>query len=189
MKLLLIVLLNTPILLFAQEKKIEKERRLKQSEFPSAIVKLLDPYLPQSKKIRFYEEINEHGKSFEAKVTFEGYRFSIEFSEELVLEDIEMTINSDEVPPSTLDKIRKELLPFQKSKIGKIQKQFSSDSQSPENQLSNALTNRSGDLIRYELIIHGKKEEWKTYEMLFEDDGSLISVREVVTRSADFMLY
>ncbi|GAB4237100.1 MAG: hypothetical protein Tsb0034_12050 [Ekhidna sp.] len=188
-KLSYVLVLLSSISLVAQESKFEKESRLKKGEFPKELIQLLDSYLSESDRVRFYEEQSSDGKTFEVKFTYNGNRYSIEFLENLNLQDIEMEVQIDQVDSYVMDAIQDELKVFDKAKIEKCQVQFTSENRTASEQITSAINEQQGEVIKYELIVSGKKEKWKTYEMLFDENGHLVSSKEVVKRSIDFILY
>ena len=182
---LLYLLLNSS---YAQEKKMEREEQLKTEEVPELIKTYLAPYLAELKNLKFYRETDGEKKSYEAKGTYQKQYFSIEFSETLVLEDIEVTL--EKLPENIRIPIKDHLSQYDKSKIRKIQRQFSSDVISTPQLLESVLNGQAMGLLQYEIVVAVKKDgKWIWYEMLFREDGAFLSQIEIENRSADFILY
>jgi len=79
---------------------------------------------------------------------------------------------------------------YDKAKISKIQKQFSSDKWSDEEVIRKALNDNMGDVVKYEMEVNVKADgKWKLLEVLFSSEGAFISQREITKRSAEFILY
>ena len=174
----------------AQDKKTEKETKLKPSEAPIELKQILAQFLDEARKVTYYEESDGSLKSYEVKFRFNDSYYSIEFDDSLRLEDIEVIVNESQLSGEVLSRVKKHLSNQGKFKIDKIQKQFSSDKWADDEVVNQALNNATGDIVRYELEVSLKTEsEWKAFEMLFSSDGRFISQREIIKRSSDFVLY
>ena len=187
---LLIVCFLISFTSFSQEKKLEKEERIKASGVPDAVKSLIAPYTEGARRVRYYSEFNGTTKSFEVKFVLYKNHFSVEFSKDGQLEDVEVIRCFTELPKNVQDEIVKYLYPNDNFKIKKNQKQFLSKKIPDSEVLDAAIKNQDITKIRYELIVQIKKEgEWTTFEMLFDEDGKFVSQREVIDRSEDHLLY
>lgn len=174
----------------AQEKKIEKETKLKNKDVPIRLKQMLEDYLMEAEKLNFYLESNGTKKNYEAKFLYKQAYYSIEYDDSIRLEDVEVIVSEADIPPGALEKIIEYLAGFDKFKIEKIQKQFSSEEWSDEEIINKALREGIGDIVRYEIEVGVKIEgKWQALEMLFTDDGQFISQREIIHRSSEFVLY
>ena len=77
--------------------KNEKEFRISLSEFPQNSQEILSAVQDQVKRIRFYKEIDGDQESYESKFKFGKRWFSVEFSKDGVLEDIEVTVKEKQI--------------------------------------------------------------------------------------------
>jgi len=178
------------ISVIAQEKKYERERRIKPSEIPSPIQSLLQPYFESADKLKFYEETDVDHESFEVKFRWNKVKYSVEFSSSADLEDIEALIKWDDMDEQVKSGIRTFFSQFEKNKIDKIQQQFSSKSMTDKETIDQALNDLQGEIVRYELVVELKDQKvWTPYELLFDNEGILISKREITKRTTDFILY
>ena len=176
--------------LFSQEKKAEVESKLKDEDIPTQLRSMLDPYLRDARKVKFYEETDGAKRSIEAKFLFEGRFYSVEFDDSLKLEDVEVVQKTSALAPATRDAIVASLGEYDKFKIEKIQKQFAPKNLPDELVIQQAIISDLGELVRYELVVATKADKaWKTWEMLFTFEGVFLSKKEVVKRSADYILY
>ncbi|WP_425390460.1 hypothetical protein [Ekhidna sp.] len=183
-----LIFLIFTISLFSQELKKEKESRLKKDKVPEYMLECLQPYL--SKKATFYREVDGNKKSYEAKLQYDGGKYSIEFDDSLKLEDVELSITIDQIDVNVKEKINAHLSHSQKFKILKIQKQFSSDKRNDREVIDEALKNKTGDIINYELEVGIKhKGKWKFFEMTFSDVGKFLFQREISERTSGYVLY
>ena len=174
----------------AQDKKMEREKRIKKEEIPPAALKLLEDQLSKAKKTRYFLETDIDHMSYEIKFLLEGNAYSVEFDSNGQLEDVEMLVNFTKLKSELKDRIRDHLKQYDNFKIKKVQKQFSSGSQSDEEVINAAMQNLPTETVRYEMIVETKaKGSWKIYEMLFDDSGNFISQKRVVGRLEDNILY
>ncbi len=174
----------------AQEKKIEREVRLKEKAVPDKILELLAPHSSRITKVRYYKENNGKDYTFEAKVLVGGHHYSIEFSKSLILEDIEKIIPFDSIPEGAGRAINQEFAIFRKFKVDKTQIQFSSSELTPEQMIHLAFENGTPGTIRYEIVVTGMERKKRAkWEMLFSSTGELIKKQEIDVRPHDFILY
>ncbi|WP_424963409.1 hypothetical protein [Ekhidna sp.] len=177
-------------MLHAQEKKMEKETKLKNNEVPILLKQMINEFMNEAKKVSYFMEETNNKKSYEVKFQFKKSFYSIEFDDSVKLEDIEVLINKNEMEPAAFEAVTNHLSTYEKFKIEKIQKQFSSENRTDEEVLRQALNEGVGDIIRYEIEASIKSDgEWKALELLFSSDGAFISEKEIIKRSSDFILY
>lgn len=171
------------------QNKIEKEYRINPSQVPKEALDFIKK-CPFKKKIKWYTEESQSGKSIEAKTFYQKRKYSIEFTSEGNPEDVEIKIPFSELPidlqntiQSSLDSI------FSKSKIKKTQLQWSSD-RSTLISLVNKKNVSTEYTTNYELIVKGKKEKHSHYyELLYSNDGILLKMLRVVNDNTDNLLY
>jgi len=171
------------------QKKFERESRIKEKELPKNMVEKLKPYLNNVKRLKYYEEFDGSSTSYEAKFIYYDNKFSVEFSNEGDLQDVEVIRCFEELPHTVQNNIVEYLYPNNNFKIKKTQKQFSGSG--PDQQIiEDALANIDNDTIRYELIVEVQPEKnWSEFEMLFDADGKFISKKLVIQREEDHVLY
>lgn len=174
----------------AQDSKNEKESKVRKEELPSGVLESLDSYLSSAKKVKFFSESDNDKKSYEVKLIYKGKKCSIEFDLLGKLEDVEIKISNDVLSIETMYEIKQHMNGFEKYRIDKLQKQYSSDTMSNQEIIKNALDYNEGDIIRYEMEVDVKQNgKWIAYEMLFSDAGNFILQRKIIHRSSDFILY
>ena len=74
-----------------------------------------------ARRIRYYREYNGENFSYEIKLKRQNIHYSIEFSQEGELQDIEVLINKSELPSVVLEAVKNH---FQRIKLTRIQKHF-----------------------------------------------------------------
>ncbi|MEL6976881.1 MAG: hypothetical protein AAGL29_16070 [Bacteroidota bacterium] len=108
----------------AQQKK-ERESRVTRDEIPQNALELLNPYLEDAKRLRYYQESDGNKRSFEVKFKKGKLRYSVEFSPEGKLEDVEFLIKSADIPDETWANIQSTFQEkFSKTYVKKIQQQY-----------------------------------------------------------------
>lgn len=173
-----------------QAKKMEREKRIKKEEIPATIHNVLEKFIADAKKIRYYLETDGDHRSFEIKFLLHKNHYSVEFDKRGMLEDVEMIVGFRDLQKNLQEKISDYLKKYDNSKIKKIQKQFSSESHPQEQVIEMALQNVPAETVRYEIIVETKAGgSWTTYEMLFDQSGNFISQKEDVGRLEDNILY
>lgn len=173
----------------AGQTKFEKEERIKAEEFPKEAIGLLKAAsLP--KKVKYYKEQSDRGLSYEAKFKKNGTFFSVEFSSDGSLEDVEAEIG--QLPAEVQSSINQYLSnEFKKHGIKKIQRQFIiAPEDNPSTILKTALANAHSPTVNYELIVRAKTDKgWQQLEMLFDANGTLLSSKKIVPAPYEHILY
>lgn len=174
MKYFLLVIIGIlPSVIFAQTQKKEVEQRIPSGDFPPLARKHIEKDFPNAKRLKFYREITNDTISFEAKFCSEKNWYSVEFTPEGKLLDIEKKVKFRTIPEATQTQIKKRWdQDFKKYRVKKCQEQTSSLG------------------IRYEIEVRGRGSEGTAfYEYLFAADGTFLQKREIVLRSSDVTLY
>jgi hypothetical protein len=143
---------------------------------------------PFSEKVTWYLEKSQHGTSFEAKTFFQEHLWSVEFDEIGLIEDLEMTIELDELSENERAWIKNILGQiFKDYTIHKIQYHW----ESTPSKLKNFIQNypASDDLSRwYEIVVTENTEtSWKQKEVLINPAGKIVQNLEIITRPTDNM--
>ncbi len=187
---LLIALFFGIISSFSQSKQ-EREFRIEEAIFPTNAKNLLNPYLIDSKRIRFYKEFDGEKISFEAKFKKDRLKYSIEFSESGMLEDVEFIIKKVDIPDSTFEAITSYLIgEHGKYRIKKIQQQYLNREEKPKEVLKVAFQNLILPEINYEIIIAAKDDKgYAEYEITFNSDGKHLLSRRSTKPEYDHILY
>ena len=102
-----IILLFVVLQLTAQE-KYEHEYRIKALEVPEVAVNFINK-IPNTKRLKWYAEESQQGKSIEAKFYGSHHKVSVEFSENGSIQDIEFKVLLNEIPKDQQDAIRQAL--------------------------------------------------------------------------------
>lgn len=183
-----VFLLLSPVFLLAQN-KFEREIRLKEDAVHSRAREYVDAFRFR-KKVKWYQEIGLDTTSIEAKVKYQGRRYSIEFSPDGRLSDIEVEIRKKELPPAVFQKIDTYLTQrFRKHAIDKIQIRHIG----PPQQLRAYLLGQAPPesiQLDYELVVSAKAENaYRKYEFLFSTTGDFLQVAQILQKNTDNIEY
>lgn len=185
------LLLGSVQISFAQS-KYERESRIDKNEFPSKSYLLIQEYLKDAKRVRFYQETDSTKKSFEVKFKKGRLHYSVEFDKNGSLEDVEFKIKERDIPNDTWATITYYLDEnHTKPRVKKIQQQYAKqDGQPTEKTLHNAFQNLILPEVKYELVFSAKESDgFQEYEALFGSEGQLIRLRKSFPSSYDHVLY
>jgi len=174
------------------QNKYERESRIKVEEFPDKSYTVIQDYLEDAKRVRFYQETDSVKKSFEAKFKKGRLHYSVEFDQNGILEDVEFQIKERDIPNDTWDTILYYLdKNHTKYRVKRIQQQYPVlENQSIEQTLHNAFQNLILPEVNYELVFVAKENKaYQEYEALFNADGQLIQLRKSYPSGYDYLLY
>lgn len=168
----------------AQE-KVEMEKRIRVDEVPLPAVEWLNDAYERARKTRWYFEETSGLQSYEAKLKWKGHLHSVEFDTAGVVQDIEITIEWQELP----EKVQKNIISyldssFQKHRIQKIQEQWSGAPDDLEDLIDER--EREDLTTRYEIYYYGKNASAdEIWEGLFDAAGKILQERIVKLRPTD----
>ena len=175
--------LQTP----SQPKK-EREEKITVDLFPNNAVEVVRVIGYARKKVTYYRETDGNKISYEAKLKYQDRKYSIEFDENGLLEDVELDSRKRRIPKETLFKISKTLDSIaEKYRVEKVQEQYIAGDQNSQ-QIQQKIARDSLD--NYELIV-AFKDKRKIYrkEFLFDKKGKFISQRDIKRLEYDFLLF
>jgi hypothetical protein len=153
------------------QEKFEKEYRIKPADVPQEPLKIIKNW-DFKNKIKWCVEESQDGKTFEAKICYQKYNYSIGFAEKGTLIDIEKTIKLKKLAKVLQEKIRNTISPkFRKYTIKKLQIQYSGDENSIYKVAFESEENKEVT-IKYEIVVKAKREkEYSLYELLLDENG------------------
>lgn len=167
--------------------KYEKEERISVDDLPPVIKVLLPQIEEDGKRIRYYQEFDGVKKSYEIKLKKLDTNFSIEFSQEGILEDIEILIPASELPIPVLEAIRSQ---FQHHKKNRIQKQFTHPKEQDPKQTLQRVFDGLILPTAYEIVVYGKTTTgYKQVELLIDSNGKILKKRNVISKDYEHVVY
>lgn len=186
--LVALILSMVPKLTSAQQ-KIEREYAIKPAQVAEQALKFVNQAF-DGQRIRWYAEESQKGKSIEAKVKQDGTIYSIEFDEQGNLQDIETLIKFRSLPEKLQQAIMNTLdADFTRIKIYKVQRQWTGADATLQQLLANKKPIEKYT-TRYELVIRGNKDKSTSdYEVLVDDEGTLISKSKIIQKDTPHLLF
>lgn len=173
----------------AQDTKDEVERSIKRDEMPTPSLSMLNQFWNEEKNADFYRQSDGEKISYEAKLDWKGYQYSIEFDSKGSLIDVEQLIELKDLTVVLRNTITEEINKrYTRFRFNKIQRQFTaSENEEQDELLEEVLDEDFEDLvIRYEIEVDAQnKDEFGSFELLFDENGNLIQKRRIVRRSLD----
>lgn len=163
--LLLILIYQTSYSQF----KFEREYRVSLKEVPVQAIDFVRK-AKFKKKVKWFVEESQEGKTFEAKVNHNGNKHSLEFNEKGEVLDIEVKVKfsslSETVKGNVSSLFKKR---FTKYRIKKVQLQFTGRGE----ELIKCLQRTCGLQPKFELIVKGKeKKGYQKFEFLLNEEGN-----------------
>lgn len=174
---------------YSQQPKREKEEDIQRNEMPVSVQQYLDRNIPsEARKVRDYFETDGSKKSYETKFKYKGRKFSVEFSENGELEDIEAEAKSRELAQSIINNIRTYLEnENDRYKIEKLEAQYRSDKGA---EMTKALNLFKNEPDFFELIVATRnKDKLEKYEITFDKKGNFVKRRKVIRISYDYLIF
>lgn len=180
----LMLLFFWPNCLFAQE-KFEQEKRIAASEVPSLARQSIEQ-CSFNKKIKWYQESSQDGTTYEAKTKYQKHRYSIEFSKDGDLLDIEKTINFLKINATIKQTLQKSFdQKFKSYKIIKTQAQFKTSNSNLSAKIFEIAKKEITPKI-YEIVIKAKEQsDWQSYEILIDSNGKILRQSKIIERNTD----
>lgn len=176
---------------FSQSEKNEIERSVNGNDMPDKVLSLIDEFWPNLRGIKYYEQTDGDETTYEVKLEWQGDQYSIEFSTEGAIMDVEKLISFQDIPEPTRNAITRDLEgQFNKFRLTRIQIQFlaaDEDDEDDSDFIDDILEADAEDYeIRYEIELDGEnRRELGSFEMLYDESGKLIEKRRIVRRSLD----
>jgi hypothetical protein len=172
----------------AQQAKIEREERIKSRDVPSEARNWLRDAYEGGKKVKWYQETNEEGVSYEAKFKWKREFYSVEFSVEGLVLDIEIDKDLQDIEPDARENLETYFDSLTKFRLLKLQQQFTGDAEDLEDMMDE--DEFENITLRYEVEFYAVIDEsYELWEGLFDRRGELISIRKIVQRPTDNLDY
>ena len=174
--------------LFGQT-KTEVEYKVKKELVPAQAVDFIED-CNFSKKVKWYIEVSEQGKSFEAKTKHRKTLYSIEFDSTGFIEDVEWIIGFNDLPELLQKQLYAELeKEFVNYRIVKIQVQWTGDPDSLKTLIKSG-SSEEKFTTNYEIELSGTFSETQGYfEVLTNDRGEILKISKIVHPSSDNIIF
>ncbi len=191
-RLFIIILVLCSWQTLASQTKNESEQRIKLSEFPKKAQDVIEALPSNSKRIKFYKETDGGKESFEAKFKYNKRYYSLEFSKEGDIEDIEVITKLKHIKQTSKHQLVKYFeASFDKYKIIKIQEQFIFKKNNAESKFVEEVLTKDINLSpNFEIIAEVKNESKRNIrEFTFDSKGKFLNFRILNPTSYEHVLY
>jgi hypothetical protein len=170
---------------FAQT-KLEREHRIKKSQFPSMESDIM--ILGKVKNLKYYKEVDSSHTTYIMKFRQKKIHYHIEYNEKGVLQNTGFMVKEVDIPTDTYTKISSVLKEkFNKIKIKYIQQRYPGSTQ---NVLKNTFQNLMLPNNTYKVMLRGKKtDKREDYIAVFDAEGNLKRVIMALPPNYDRVLY
>lgn len=167
--------------------KYEKEERIQKEALPTAVSKLLPLMETHVKRMRYYREFDGQSSSYEIKFKKHDTHISVEFSQEGVLEDVEVLVAKSALPTAVLEAVKAH---FQRVKFNRIQKQFVHPQGAIPTHTLQAVFENQLVPTAYELEVSGKTQNgYQQFELLIDPAGKLLKKSSIITKDYEHVVY
>lgn len=165
---------------------IEREHRIKKSQFPSINMDNLP--MENTKSIRYYREVDTSKITYTLKFKKGKMRYHIDYSEKGVIQNTGFIVKEVDIPTDTYANISSVLKEkFKKTKIKYIQQRYPG---SGENVLKNTFQNLILPSNTYKVLLRGKKADTgEDYIAIFNAEGNLENMAMALPANYDHVLY
>ncbi len=164
------------------QQKFEREYRLDAAEVPQKAKEFIKN-CDFKKRIKWYAEESQDGKTYEAKTIKNNHKLSIEFDLNGTVLDVEKTVVLDEIVLETRNQIKAVLTErFGKYKLKKIQVQYTGEASELINYIKNKKTTFKANL--FEIVLKSKTER-AFYEVLVNRQGKILKELSFAPRNFD----
>lgn len=179
-------LLYTPVL---GQQKYEREYSIKPVAVPQKAMEFVTSVFKET-KIHWYREEGLTGNTIEAKLKSAGKRYSVEFDEAGNIQDVEIMSSINNMNANGKANLKDTLgKAFSRYKIVKTQIHWKGSEESLKRSVMKDGAVK-GVMIRYELIVKGRRDKTEKYfEVLAEQGGAIVHIHEIVQRNTDNLIY
>lgn len=166
--------------------KLEREHRIKKSQFPT--INMDDLPLEETKKIRYYREVDTSKITYTLKFREGRMHYHLDFNKKGTLQNTGFMVKEVDIPMETYTRISTLLnTNFDKVKIKYIQQRYNGSS---ENVLKNTFQNLILPGNTYKIMLRGKKVgKREDFIAIFDAEGNLIKTTRALPANYDRVLY
>lgn len=174
---------------YAQQ-KFERESRIKENEVPDQAIDFVQNLFEESTRVKWYREENLDGIAIEGKTKRDEGVYSVKFSADGDLYDVELTQDFQDLPEDAQEEIEEYLSEnYHRYRIKKVQVQWSGDADQVGAFVRHGKTKEDIE-TRYEIEFTGRKDrKTVSFEGLFDHEGEHLETKEIVPRNISHLLY
>ncbi len=185
------LLFSIGFLSFSQDKQ-ERQYRIKKSQFPDTCKSFFFENIEHTKRVRYYKEVDTAQTNYTIKFKKDRLNYHIDFDQNNNLQCIGFRINEIDLPSDAYSQIESYMVStFDKFKIRRIFQQYHISIKNKEDQLlKDAFQNMMLPSTIYRVLVVGKKNGRRhEKEVLFDAEGNLKSIRNILPANFDRILY
>lgn len=189
---LLVILFLFFGLFSSAQNKLEREHRIKKSQFPSEALETIAKNNQDFKRLKFYKAVDSTSKTYTAKFKKARLFYEMDFNEQGELGGLGFAIKPVDMPEESFERITQYLSQkFEKSKVRKMFQTYPAQvNEEIEKTMRNAFQNLMIPDVVYELFIKGKKNGARVdFEITFDSEGDFVSIRKALPANYDRVLY
>ena len=166
--------------------KLEREHRIKKSQFPSLESDIM--ILGNIRNLKYYKEVDSSNTTYTLKFRKGRMHYHIDYNEKGTLQNTGFTVKEVDIPIETYASISAVLnANFDKVKIKYIQQRYNGSS---KNVLKNTFQNLILPGNTYKIMLRGKKmDKREDYIAIFDAEGNLIKTTRALPANYDRVLY
>jgi len=171
---------------------IEREHRIRKSQFPALQKDLMNPEQKKFKKVRYYKEVDSVETIYLLKFRRDRLHYFLSYDDNGKLKNSGFRIKEIDIPEDTVKKIESYLSEsFEKFRIRRIFQQYPvTNAGNVDPSLRNTFQNLLLPTNVYKLIVIGKNDQRNTeYDLWFNADGDPIRKRQALPMNHDRVLY
>lgn len=172
------------------QQKVEREHRIRKCQFPKFDTALLTA---NSREVRFYQEIDSLATTYTLRFKKDRLQYHFDLTEQGIPEITGFHVKEVDIPKDTYAKIDNYLKKsFGKVAVRRILQQY--PVQNPEEvdkTIKDTFQNLLVPYTTYEFMVTGKMQgqERRTYELVFDAEGELNSLKMALPANYDHVLY
>ncbi len=172
--------------------KLEREHRVKKSQFPVNGRLFMESKIGPVKKLRYYKEVDSSTIHYTSKFKKDRLHYGVHFSEDGQFQKVDITVKEIDIPQDSWENITFLLEQhFTKYRIKKILQQYKVTKDQPEAAtLKKAFQNLILPDMTYMVWAKGKTDDkCQEYRILFDAEGNLLHFKKALPPNYDHILY
>lgn len=172
--------------------KLEREHRIKKSQFPENARLFMETKIGPVKKLRYYREIDSSSILYTSKFKKDRLHYGIQFLDNGQFQEVSIAVKEIDIPQDNWENITSFLEQhFTKYRIKRILQLYTVSEKQPEAiTLKRAFQNLIIPELTYKLLAKEKKHnKFQDYKILFDSEGNMSEIKNLLPPNYDHILY
>jgi len=189
--ILLLLLFFTSASSFAQD-RIERQHRIKKSQFPSEAISIISENTNNIKRLKFYREVDTVQKKYTAKFKRSRLFYEMDFDKNGELNSMGFNVKQIDIPDEDFERITGYLSQnFEKSKIRRMLQFYPvGKKDNLAKTIKKVFQNLMTPDMVYKILVRGKKNgKPADYNLVFDAEGNFKEIRKSLPANYDRILY